>query len=75
MFGSKRFGPQWRIIDETDRVFCPRRRADVELERCLACTSLLDLDQTASPGQLRCDTGFLAEPASGGRAWYGELDS
>ena len=42
-----------RVVDE-GRVACPRREADIDLDRCLSCEHLITFDQRSSPPTVRC---------------------
>lgn len=49
---NRSFG--WIVADPGDRVRCPRRGERVDLERCLGCNWLLDLDRTSGAPALLC---------------------
>jgi len=44
----------WLAVNPGGRVQCPRRNEELELERCLECNWLLDLDRAAGTPALRC---------------------
>jgi hypothetical protein len=42
------------LFVDRNRVFCPVRRADTDVEKCASCHWLLDIDLSAEPNMLRC---------------------
>lgn len=44
----------WLQIDPGNRIACPRRGEAVDLERCLGCNWLIDIDRAGSVPALRC---------------------
>lgn len=58
MFGILSAKPQPSFIDE-GKVHCPVRGADIEVDLCLGCERLVELDEHASPPFVRCEPARL----------------
>jgi hypothetical protein len=56
--------PGWRPVLASGRVQCARLGQEVDLDRCLECNWLLDLDRAAGTPALRCSA---ASPVADGR--------
>jgi hypothetical protein len=46
--------PSDALFIDRNRVFCPVRRADTDVEICASCRWLVDVNLSAEPGVLHC---------------------
>lgn len=46
--------PLDRLIIDNGRVFCPIRTRDTDIDYCVACPRLRDIDPAANPPYVRC---------------------
>lgn len=46
--------PLERHAIDDGRVYCPRREADMDVDRCLSCEHLITFDGASKPPMVRC---------------------